>query len=112
MAFDKLAPWNWFKKELEQEGKSLPAQRAEGPSREEYPLLHLPREIDWLFDDVFRGAPFSSRIFGRSLSSLAPPDWLKPTMDIAANEQEYSVTVELPGVEERYKVIRGNKHTM
>ena len=90
MNFDKLAPWNWFKKEQEHEGKSLSVQRAEGPSHEEYPLLHLHREIDRLFDDVFRGAPFSSRIFGRSLSSLAPSDWLKPIMDIAANEKEYT----------------------
>ena len=54
MNFDKLAPWNWFKKEQEHEGKSLSVQRAEGPSHEEYPLLHLHREIDRLFDDVFQ----------------------------------------------------------
>jgi HSP20 family protein len=45
----------------------------------------------------------SSRIFaglGRSLTSLTPSAWLKPTMDIAANDKEYAVTVELPGVAE------------
>jgi HSP20 family protein len=100
MNIDKLAPWNWFRKEQEHEGKSLPVQRAEMPTPEGSPLLQVHREIDRLFDDVFRGFPFSTRSLGRSLSSMAPSEWLKPTMDIAANDKEYTVTVELPGVEE------------
>ena len=100
MNIDKLAPWNWFRKEQEHEGKTLPVQRTETPTMERSPLLQLHREIDRLFDDVFRGFPFSTRSSGRSLSSLAPSEWLKPTMDIAANDREYTVTVELPGVED------------
>lgn len=100
MDINKLAPWNWFRKEQEQEGKSLPVMRKDMPSFEGSPLLHLHREIDRVFDDVFHDFPFSTRSLGRSLSSLAPSSWLKPTMDIAANDKEYTVTVELPGVEE------------
>jgi HSP20 family protein len=70
------------------------------PTFENSPLLQLHRGIDRVFDDVFRGFPFSSGGLGRSLTSLAPSDWLKPTMDIAANDKEYTVTVELPGVAE------------
>jgi HSP20 family protein len=100
MNINKLAPWNWFSKEQEHEGKALPVQRTEMPSLENSPLLQLHREIDRVFDDVFRGFPLSAGGLGRSLSSLAPSDWLKPIMDIAANDKEYTVTVELPGVAE------------
>jgi len=100
MKIDKLAPWNWFKQEQEQEGKSLPAQRQGAPTAEGDPLLQLHREIDRVFDDVFRGFPFIPGNPGRPLPSLAPSTWLKPTMDIAANDKEYTVTVELPGIDE------------
>ena len=57
--FKKLAPWNWFKKEQEEQQStaSLPVQRndlpvAGGPVS---PILQLHREIDRLFDDAFRG---------------------------------------------------------
>ena len=53
--FKKLAPWNWFKKEQEEQQStaSLPVQRndlpvAGGPVS---PILQLHREIDRLFDD-------------------------------------------------------------
>lgn len=55
--FKKLAPWNWFKKEQEEQQStaSLPVQRndlqvAGGPVS---PILQLHREIDRLFDDAF-----------------------------------------------------------
>ncbi|HFU7227718.1 Hsp20/alpha crystallin family protein, partial [Pseudomonas aeruginosa] len=51
--FKKLAPWNWFKKEQEEQQStaSLPVQRndlpvAGGPVS---PILQLHREIDRLF---------------------------------------------------------------
>jgi len=100
MNIDKLAPWNWFRKEQEQEGKTLPVRRKEMASVEGNPLLQLHREIDRVFDDVFRDFPFSLRSLGRSFDSLAQSEWLKPTMDIAASDKEYTVTVELPGVDE------------
>ena len=60
--FKKLAPWNWFKKEQEEQQStaSLPVQRndlpvAGGPVS---PILQLHREIDRLFDDTFRGFGF------------------------------------------------------
>ena len=82
MNINKLAPWNWFRKEQEQEGKSLQGMRTEIPTVGGGPLQQLHREIDRVFDDVFRDFPFSSRSLGRSLSSLVPSEWLKPNMDI------------------------------
>ena len=78
--FKKLAPWNWFKKEQEEQQStaSLPVQRndlpvAGGPVS---PILQLHREIDRLFDDAFRGFGFQKLAMPRW-----PSDWpgmLKP----------------------------------
>ena len=78
--FKKLAPWNWFKKEQEEQQStaSLPVQRndlpvAGGPVS---PILQLHREIDRLFDDTFRGFGFPALAMPRW-----PSDWpglLKP----------------------------------
>jgi len=100
MKISKQAPWNWFRSEQEQEGKALPAQRSGATTVEGNPLLSLHQEIDRVFDDVFRGFPFVAGSSGRPLSSLAPSVWLKPTMDIAASDKEYTLTVELPGIDE------------
>ncbi len=101
--FKKLAPWNWFKKEQEEQQStaSLPVQRndlqvAGGPVS---PILQLHREIDRLFDDALRGFGFPT---------LAMPPWpsdwpgmLKPALDIQETDKQYKIALEVPGVEEK-----------
>lgn len=86
-------PWNWFKKE--DEAKQVPVQ-VQHPSRE-YPLDRLHFEMNQLFDSFFRGFP----------TSLSPKDFrspweglMRPQVDIAENTKGYTITVEVPGVEE------------
>ncbi len=100
MDLKKLAPWNWFKKEEEQQPVSLPVQRY-GHSREASPIAQFHQDIDRLFDNFFRVFGFPTIGFGREAAPLAQTEWLKPTLDIAANEKEYAITVELPGVDEK-----------
>lgn len=61
------------------------------------PFLSLHREVNRLFDDVFRS--FDSRLpaFG-SLSSLNA-GW--PTIEISETDKEIKVTAEVPGMEEK-----------
>jgi HSP20 family protein len=112
MNIDKLAPWNWFKKEQEHEGKTLPVKRQEGSFDEDRSIGRLRQEIDRVFDDVFSGFPFSDRSLGRAFSTLTPSAWMKPTMDISANDQKYTITVELPGVEENDVKLELDKDTL
>lgn len=101
--FKKLAPWNWFKKEQEEQQStaSLPVQRndlpvAGGPVS---PLLQLHREIDRLFDDAFRGFGFPTLAMPRW-----PSDWpgmLKPALDIQETDKQYKIALEVPGIEEK-----------
>lgn len=105
MDFKKLAPWNWFKNEEDDSGSSIPVKHTD--SRVKYhqggtthPILQLQREMDRLFDEAFRGfglSPFRAELF----PPLAASGLLKPQVDIGANDQEYSITIEVPGVEEK-----------
>jgi HSP20 family protein len=56
------------------------------------PVGSLHREMNRLFDDVFRGFD-DSRFFGGRTG------W--PSMDVEETEKEYRVTAELPGLDER-----------
>lgn len=101
--FKKLAPWNWFKKEQEeqQSAASLPVQRndlpvAGGPVS---PILQLYREIDRLFDDAFRGFGFPAQAMPQWPSDL--PGMLKPVLDIQETDKQYKISLEVPGVEEK-----------
>ncbi|MFO8154154.1 Hsp20/alpha crystallin family protein [Thioalkalivibrio sp.] len=109
MGFDlnKLAPWNWFKKEQEaQQGAgSVPVAKANLPASAPLssldPLLQLHREVDRLFDDAFRG--FGGRWPSFTLPTMGPEwqDLLRPSLDIHETDQQYRITLEVPGVDEK-----------
>lgn len=62
---------------------------------EQNPFLSLHREVNRLFDDVFRGFELPSTL-GR------PPAWGGwPNVEISDSDKELRVTAELPGLEEK-----------
>ncbi len=87
MAIRDLIPWS------RQENR-LPAPVNGERDVESHPLLSLHREVNRLFDDVFRGfgAP-SFAGFDRGLS------W--PQLELAETDKEVRVTAELPGLDEK-----------
>jgi HSP20 family protein len=103
MNVGKLAPWNWFKKEEETEGAPVTVQtpRQTAPVSYAQSMSRLHDQIDRLFEDVFSGFRLPGPFFGGAWPQLSGTDWLKPTLDIAAAEKEYTVSVELPGVEQK-----------
>jgi HSP20 family protein len=56
------------------------------------PVMNLHREMNRLFDDMFRGFDDSRLLGGRG-------GW--PSLDVEETGKEYRVTAELPGLEER-----------
>ncbi|ABA05373.1 heat shock protein Hsp20 [Nitrobacter winogradskyi Nb-255] len=85
MSMRDLIPWN--------RSSRVPVQRGE----EGTPFLTLHREMNRLFDDVFRGLdlnPFRfDRVFDRA--------WSWPSIEVSENDKEVRVTAELPGLEEK-----------
>jgi HSP20 family protein len=80
------------------------------------PFLSLHREVNRLFDDVFRG--FGSGLPSSSGAHSFGGGW--PSVGISDNEKEIKVTAEVPGLEEKdievllndgVLTLRGEKHT-
>ncbi len=104
MNIKKLAPWNWFKKEEEDAGNTVPVQRKtvmdQGYALSN-PIQQFHREIDRLFDQMLRGFGFSPFGFDRPLLPRMADGMLKPTLDLGATDKEYTITIEIPGVDEK-----------
>ena len=108
-----LSPWNWFKKEEESRSSRVPVVS----QAMDHPLGRLHSEIDKLFENVFQGFPASP--FSRGWGN----DWegvILPQVDIGEGKKEYTIKVEVPGVDEKdieltladgTLVIRGEKRS-
>ena len=98
----KWAPWNWFKNEEEQQGHSVPVRQGGKASNvpaayNHHPLWELHQEMDRLFERAFQGfnVPSLNRALSPSGSAL-----LKPNVDIKEAKNSYTISVEVPGVDE------------
>ena len=89
-----LEPWNWFKKE--DETKQVPVQVMSHSQTN--PLDRLQQEMNQVFDNFFRGWP--SSLFPRD-TTQAWENLMRPQLDIAESGQAYTITMEVPGVEEK-----------
>jgi HSP20 family protein len=106
MALRDLIPWN------NNRGRELSVRRGE----EVNPFLTLHREMNRLFDDVFRGFDLSPLGSGRLIDGAMA--W--PNLEVSETDREVKVTAELPGLEEKdievelangVLAIRGEKKT-
>jgi len=89
MAIRDLIPWSRQENRLP---VSVSAERER--AGDAHPLLSLHREVNRLFDDVFRG--FGAPAFDGFERSLA---W--PHVELGETDQEIRVTAELPGLDEK-----------
>lgn len=105
MSIKKWIPWNWFKREEENTGSTVPVQRASAPDHgyapAGNPLDQFHREFDRLFEQVFGGFGFSPVELNRPLLPRMSEGVLKPTLDLGATDKEYTLTLEIPGVDEK-----------
>src|SRR6202048_4442021 len=85
MAIKDLSPWN-------NRGREVGLQRG----TDIHPFLALHREMNRMFDDVFRGFDLAPFGFARAFDGIG---W--PQIDIDETNKEIRVTVELPGLDEK-----------
>lgn len=106
MSVKKWIPWNWFRKEEEDAGKAVPVMRSsvQNPGNGlnvSDSLARFHQDIDRLFDQAFRGFDITPFGFNRPLLPRMNDGMIKPTLDLGATEKEYTITVEVPGVNEK-----------
>ncbi len=103
MDIKKFAPWNWFKKENEESGHSVPVIH-QGDKREQarYPNTpHVHNDINQLFDTFFNGFGLSPHMTGNRLLENISGSMLKPRLDLGGTEKNYIISLEVPGVSEK-----------
>ena len=88
MSVRDLIPWG------RSNGNQVPSIFHDG---ERDPFLSLHREVNRLFDDVFRG--FDSRWPSIGGASALGTGW--PSVEISNGEKEIKVTAEVPGLEQK-----------
>jgi HSP20 family protein len=95
MDFTKLNPWNWFRKEDEQQ-TALPVQRGREEPQQRHPFSTMQAEMDRLLEQTLKrfgqGAAQMPSLLGGSVA--------KPRVDVAGSEKEYVITAELPGMDQ------------
>ncbi len=103
MDIKKLVPWNWFNKEEEAVGKTVPVKRKNANDENRAlvsPWHQFHQDIDRLFEQAFHG--FGQTPFGLDRSGFPrfSDGILKPTLDLSATDKDYTIAVEIPGVDE------------
>lgn len=98
----KLNPWNWFRHEEAENsvGSQIPVQQGGGYTTPAVgnsysPLADFHREFDRLFDSAFRSFGFPSLFAG---NPLVNESFFRPQVDIAGNEKNYEITLDVPGM--------------
>ncbi|TAN11231.1 MAG: Hsp20/alpha crystallin family protein [Rhizobiaceae bacterium] len=106
MSVRDLIPWS-------RNGDQLPSVFRDD---ERDPFLSLHRQVNRLFDDVFRS--FDSRLPAIGRSTTFGAAW--PNVEISDNEKEIKVTAEVPGLEDKdievllndgVLTLKGEKHS-
>jgi HSP20 family protein len=87
MAFRDLIPWSRHE-------NRLPIRANTDRARDEHPLLSLHREVNRLFDDVFRG--FDLPAFSGFGGGVA---W--PNLELSESDREIRISAELPGLNQK-----------
>ncbi len=98
MDWNKLKPWNWFKKEQSNESSNLPVRRAD---HAHHPLARLHEDVDRIFDSFLEDwrMPSLARIGRLGERGVLSSGFLRPSVDISENQKSYTIRAEIPGVE-------------
>lgn len=88
-----------------QQGQGLMQSMASMPFSPLSPIVHFYQDVDRIFDQVFRnfGMPLMTPMVSglQNMQQMLPGTMFRPSVDIAANENEYVVCVEVPGLDEQ-----------
>ncbi len=97
MNWNKLNPWNWFKKENTSD--TATAVQVNSRNTPAHPLVSMHRELDRMFDTFMSDSRFPSLPDNFGFRSPTVRGLLKPSVDISENKDSYTIRAEIPGVD-------------
>lgn len=97
--------WNWTKSEQSNpvaQGQSVMQQMPGLPSSYLTPINQFYQDVDRFFDNAFRnfGLPSAFNLPSAFRSFNPMQSFFTPTVDISTTEKEYTIEMEMPGVNE------------
>ncbi|WP_316354398.1 Hsp20/alpha crystallin family protein [Candidatus Trichorickettsia mobilis] len=99
MDIKKWNPWNWLSNEENHDHTGSETHKTTAFSNfSKHPMLQLHREIDRLFDSTLNNFGFPSLKPTSDHNIMS--GFFKPSIDITESDKEYTITIEVPGVEE------------
>jgi HSP20 family protein len=116
MNLQTLAPWNWFKHEEAPSENTIPVKRNLASNQSHFPqanhpVMQLQQEIDRLFDQTFKSLPwFASSLSDSALTrgGMFQNLGFRPQLNIASDDQQYHISLEVPGLKEEDLVLELN----
>lgn len=114
MNLQTLAPWNWFKHEEASSENTIPVKRNPASTQSpqaNHPVMQLQQEIDRLFDQTFKSLPWFASSLGDSLQTrggIFQNLGFRPQLNIASDDQQYHISLEVPGLKEEDLVLELN----
>lgn len=103
MELKRLAPWNWFKDEENATPSQVEVSRNREfnkPSEFLDPVDPFRRDINDLFNRYLHGYGLAFPGAGSFFKGYPGKELLKPMLDINANDTEYTISVEVPGIKQ------------
>jgi HSP20 family protein len=110
MDLTKFAPWNWFKDEDENKSKVVPVKRDILGTSDFDTILEKQKDFEDLFD-LFR-KNIENTFAPLRTSDVFKSSWFKPSLDISSGDNDYTIKIELPGVDLKDIEIEVHNHTM
>ena len=114
MNLQTLAPWNWFKHEEASSENTIPVKRNHASTQSpqaNHTVMQLQQEIDRLFDQTFKSLPWFASSLGDSLQTrggIFQNLGFRPQLNIASDDQQYHISLEVPGLKEEDLVLELN----
>ena len=86
MNLEKIAPWNWFKKEEEEKANMIPINHKERNVLTSNTPYDFQAEFDHFFNSIKEN-------YGMNLSNnlLSSSHWYKPNLDIFSDNKKYNI---------------------
>ncbi len=104
MNLRKLVPWNWFKDE-EKEGNSQVAVPHVGQNKPtgqlSYPVNQFYRDMNDILGRFLYGYGMPPHASGNIFQGSLGDGLLKPMVDVNASDKEYSISIEVPGIDQK-----------
>lgn len=103
MQHRQLLPWNWFNNEHSQHLSSNTGQTSLSNAFGGHPLLRMNNEMEKLFNTFFPNTTLGAynQVPGENLLNSSLAAVYRPQLDICENEENYTINMDIPGIEEK-----------